>query len=130
MLPRVSALLMLMALLSACATAPAPRPALAPAPPPVAPTPPMPKSGLDRVMGRGITAVTDLFGPPELDVREGNARKLQFRGPFCVLDVYFYPRGGGTGDAAATYLDARTPNGDDLDRASCIAALSRRREAR
>jgi hypothetical protein len=25
-----------------------------------------------------------------------------------------------------TYIDARLPSGDDIDRASCIAALSRR----
>ena len=34
------------------------------------------------------------------------------------------------GEAVTTYLDARLPNGEDIDRASCIAALSRRRAAR
>ena len=31
------------------------------------------------------------FGTPDLDVREGTARKLQFLGPACVLDAYLYP---------------------------------------
>ena len=81
-------------------------------------------------MGRTVPVVTGLFGRPDLDVREGNARKLQFVGPACVLDAYFYPPAAGGGEPIVTYIDARLPDGRDMDRASCVAALSRREQAR
>lgn len=86
-------------------------------------------NGLESVMGRGARALIGLFGNPDLDVREGPARKLQFLGPACVLDAYLYPPRGG-GDPVVTHIDARLPDGRDMDRASCVAALSRRQEAR
>lgn len=116
------------ALVAGCV--PAERPAQRVAPP-VAP-PPAPTystHGLESVMGRGARGLIALFGAPDLDVREGSARKLQFLGPVCVLDVYLYPPRGG-GDPVATHVDARLPDGRDMDRSSCVAALSRRQEAR
>jgi len=95
--------------------------------PPVAP-PPAPAystHGLESVIGHGARALTALLGAPGLDVREGNARKLQFLGPACVLDVYLYPPRGG-GEPLAAHVDARLPDGRDMDRSSCVAALSRR----
>ena len=86
-------------------------------------------SGLAAVMGRNARALESLFGKPDLDVREGTARKLQFIGPACVLDTYLYPPRAG-GDPIVTHMDARLPDGRDMDRSSCIAALSRRVEAR
>ncbi|MGZ8997790.1 MAG: hypothetical protein ACXW2T_02935 [Allosphingosinicella sp.] len=86
-------------------------------------------SGLQTVMGHNARSLERLFGRPDLDVREGTARKLQFVSPVCVLDTYLYPPRGG-GDAIVTYMDARLPDGRDMDRASCVAALSRREEAR
>ena len=86
-------------------------------------------SGLDRVMGQDARALQILFGDPDLDVREPPARKLQYVGPVCVLDAYLYPPVAGK-EPVVRYIDARRPNGDDFDRASCIAALSRRKEAR
>jgi hypothetical protein len=86
-------------------------------------------SGLETVMGHNARSLESLFGKPDLDVREGTARKLQFISPVCVLDTYLYPPRGG-GDAIVTYMDARLPDGRDVDRASCVAALSRREEAR
>ena len=61
------------------------------------------------------------FGEPELDVREGEGRKLQFAGPICVLDAYLYSKGHR--EPVVTYVDARQPDGRDIDRASCVAAL-------
>lgn len=80
-------------------------------------------------MGRTAGVITGLFGKADLDVREGNARKLQFAGPACVLDAYLYPPEGG-GEPIVTHIDARLPDGGDMDRASCVAALSRREQAR
>ena len=108
--------------LGACTTAPPPPPrAAAPAPAPSVPT-----AGLERVMGRDAAALLALFGAPALDVREGPARKLQFRGAACVLDAYLYPPASGAGPGRVTWIDARTPVGGTFDPASCIAALVRR----
>jgi hypothetical protein len=101
--------------------------------PPVRPPPPPPpvysNNGLEGVMGQNARALTALFGTPDLDVREGPARKLQFLGPACVLDAYLYPSREGA-EPIVTHVDARLPDGRDMDRASCVAALSRREQAR
>ncbi|PSJ41980.1 hypothetical protein [Allosphingosinicella deserti] len=80
--------------------------------------------GLENVIGRTAKVIEAQFGRPDLDVREGSARKLQFSGPACVLDAYLYPPRGG-GDPIVTHVDARLPDGRDFDRASCVAALGR-----
>ena len=102
-------------------------------PPPATPlsrSPPMAKTGLERVLGTDGRALVALFGEADQDVREAQgARRLQFAGPICVLDAYLYPPAKG-GEATVTYVDARQPDGRDIDRASCVAALTRRREAR
>src|SRR5690242_17530407 len=83
-----------------------------------------PVAGLERVMGQSAPALIALFGEPDADVREGDARKLQFAGPICVLDTYLYPKHG---KQVVTYVDARQPSGAAIDRASCVAALTRRK---
>ena len=85
--------------------------------------------GLENVMGRTARALESQFGAADLDIREGAARKLQFVSQVCVLDAYLYPPGRGD-EAVVSYIDARLPDGRDVDRASCVAALSRREEAR
>lgn len=80
--------------------------------------------GLERVLGQDAAGLVRLFGQPDADLREGPARKLQFAGRFCVLDAYLYPKGAG--EPRVTYLDAREPDGSGIDRASCVAALTRR----
>jgi hypothetical protein len=97
---------------------------LAPPPPPI-----RAESGLDRVMGKDARALIALFGTPNQDVREDPARKLQYTSSVCVLDAYLYPPGPGS-EPLVTHVDARLPTGEDIDRASCIAALVRRKEAR
>ena len=86
-------------------------------------------SGQEGVIGRDARTLIGQFGEPDLDIREGTARKLQFAGPACILDAYLYPRAGG-GEPLVTHIDARLPDGRDMDRASCIAALTRRPQAR
>jgi len=80
--------------------------------------------GLERVLGQDAAGLIRLFGQPDADVREGSARKLQFESGICVLDAYLYPKGSDT--PKVTYLDAREPDGSTIDRASCVAALTRR----
>ncbi len=103
-------------------------------PPPTWPAPPPPTAygpgGLEGVLGATARALVGQFGNPDLDVREGPARKLQFLGPACVLDAYLYPPRSGRGEAVVTHVDARQPDGREMDRSSCVAALTRRPEAR
>ena len=114
-------------LAAGCVTPQAERPA-----PPVVrhaqppPPPTYPVTGLETVIGRTARYLEGEFGRPDLDIKEGNARKLQFSGPACVLDTYLYPPRGG-GEPIVTYVDARLPDGRDLDRASCVAALMKAR---
>ena len=92
--------------------APAPRPQAAP--------------GLEGVIGASQAELVRQFGTPRLDVWEGDARKLQFSGTACVLDVYLYLSAAGR-ERQASYVDARrASDGKDVDRATCIAALRQR----
>jgi hypothetical protein len=90
------------------------------------PPPSYPVTGLETVIGRTARYLEGEFGRPDLDIHEGQARKLQFSGPACVLDTYLYPSRGG-GEPIVTYVDARLPDGRDFDRASCVAALTKAR---
>jgi len=101
------------------------QPAARPAPARVAVPIPFPTLGLERVMGQDAGTLVQLFGKPDADVREGAARKLQFASRICVLDAYLYPKGSGS-EPRVSYLDAREPDGSAIDRASCVAALTRR----
>ena len=103
-------------------------------PPPTRPAPPpaaggfrapqvMNLPGLEGVIGADADRLQRMFGTARLNVWEGDARKLQFTGEACVLDVYLYPLRPG-GEPTATYVDARrASDGIDVDRAACVAAL-------
>jgi hypothetical protein len=143
---RRSVALVLVPLIAACTAVPAAHPpARTPAPkarphrtavPPTTPAPP-PKPvfrapavqqlpGLESVIDKNAGALQRLFGKPQLNVHEGDMRKLQFAGEPCVLDVYLYPLKPGA-EPVATYVDARrASDGLDVDRTACIAALMRR----
>lgn len=86
-------------------------------------------AGLEAVMGSTARSLVAQFGRPDLELREGNARKLQFLGPACVLDAYLYPPRGG-GEPVVTHVDARLPDGREMDRSSCVAALNARQQRR
>ncbi len=83
--------------------------------------------GLQGVIEQDGAALVRRFGQPRLDVREGDARKLQFTGSACVLDVFLYPLRPGA-EPVATYIEARrASDGQEVDRLSCAQALSARR---
>ncbi len=106
------------------ATVPPSDPAIAVRPPPDAQVLRLP--GLEGVIGATAPGLMAQFGQPRLDVQEGDARKLQFSGTACVLDIYLYPSRSGA-EPSATYVDARrASDGKDVDRAACVAALRRR----
>lgn len=97
--------------------------------PPVRRAPPPPQiqalPGVAGVIGATPADLARQFGSPRLDVWEGDARKQQYSGTACVLDIYLYPATPGR-EPQATYVDARRPSdGQDVDRAACIAALRR-----
>ena len=111
-----------LALLAGCASAGGDAPAVEVARP-------LSAAGLESVMGSTAQSLAAQLGRPALELREGPARKLQFLGPACVLDAYLYaPRSGA--EAVVTHVDARLPDGREMDRASCVAALSARTPAR
>ncbi len=114
-------------LLAACSTSPPPP--LTVSAPPVMRSAPMRPAGLERVLGQDARGLAALFGPPDQVVREDGAVRQQFRGPICVLDAYLYPTSAGR-EPLVSYVDTRQLDGRDIDRASCVAALARRREAR
>jgi hypothetical protein len=94
---------------------------------PVVQPPPKPQvqmlPGLEGVIGSTASQLSRQFGTARLDVLEGDARKLQYGGNACVLDVYLYPSAPGR-EPQATYVDARrASDGQDVDRVSCISAL-------
>ena len=132
-------------LLAACVSAGSPppivqdRPAPRSAPPQAAPVPPsipapppssgfvapqiMRAPGLENVIGAAATQLQRRFGAPALDVQEGDARKLQFTGEPCVLDIFLYPLRPGA-EPVATHVEARrASDGRDVDRAACVRAL-------
>ena len=102
---------------------PALRPALVKAPPKAALRAP---PGLEGVIGVGAADLARQFGTPRLEVWEGDARKLQFSGIACVLDVFLYPAAESS-EPLSSYAEARrASDGREVDRASCIAALRKR----
>jgi hypothetical protein len=129
---RLSAILPVLALLAACGEtgtatsgtgkATTVKSVSQPAPPPKPTARLLAAPGLEGVIGASPDAVIRQFGQPRLDVREEDARKLQWSGTACILDVFFYPPPGG-GQQAATYVEARRGDGREVDRAACVAAL-------
>ena len=82
--------------------------------------------GVEGVIGADAAGLIRQFGPPRLDIVEGDARKLQWSGAACVLDAYLYPPATGR-EPLTSYVDARRPSdAQDVDRAACIAALRAR----
>lgn len=100
-----------------------------PARPPGRRAPPPPQvlalPGLEGVIGATTADLGRQFGAPRLDVWEGDARKLQYSGSACVLDIYLYPAAPGR-EPQATYVETRrASDGQEVSRAACIAALRR-----
>ncbi|MBB4858007.1 hypothetical protein HNO88_001321 [Novosphingobium chloroacetimidivorans] len=82
--------------------------------------------GLEGVIGASESQLLRQFGAARLNVWEGDARKLQFTGKACVLDVFLYPTAQSK-EPLASYVDARrSSDGQDVDRAACVAALKGR----
>ena len=86
----------------------------------------MAPQGLEGVIGQDAGTLARRFGAPRLDVAEGDARKLQFSGGECVLDIYLYPLRPGA-DPVASHVEARQRQGGAaVDRGACIREVERR----
>ncbi len=86
----------------------------------------MREGGLDGVIGAQARALTSRFGEPRINLIEGDARKLQFAGRTCVLDIFLYPLEAGR-EPVATHVESRLRTGGGaIDRARCIAEIERR----
>ena len=109
-------------------TARAPAPAPTGAPPPSFRSPEVQRArGLDGVIGAQAGALTQRFGQARIDLVEGDARKLQFLGSACVLDIFLYPLAAGD-EPVATHVEARLrKDGSDTDRARCIREVETQR---
>lgn len=82
--------------------------------------------GLEGVIGAPAAALTGRFGQPRIDLAEGDARKLQFAGPTCVLDIYLYPLAAAA-EPTATHVEARIRQGGaPVDPGACIREVQGR----
>lgn len=98
-----------------------------PAPPPTTPAiQPVKTDDHDHRTLNGMTAheLTEHFGKPRIQIREGVSTKLQFAGPACVLDAYLYPESNGT--PRVGHVEARNFQGADVSAQSCVYAIEAR----
>lgn len=90
----------------------------------------MAAGGLDGIIGASADALLRRFGSPRIDLNEGDARKLQFAGAACVLDIYIYPVAA-RAEPTATHVEARLRQGGaKADPGACIREVDRQRNAR
>lgn len=86
----------------------------------------MAPAGLSGVIGSPAAALTGRFGQPRIDLAEGDARKLQFAGATCVLDIYLYPLAAAV-EPTATHVEARLRlGGAPADPGACIGEVEGR----
>lgn len=108
----------------AAPSAPAPRSVTAAVPRVMAP------GGLEGVIGMPAAALTRRFGQPRIDLVEGDARKLQFAGATCILDIYLYPVSAGAGPTATNVAARLRLGGAVVDPAACIHEIERQSNPR
>ncbi len=86
----------------------------------------MAPAGLEGVIGSPAAALTRRFGNPRIDLTEGDARKLQFAGSQCVLDIFLYPVAA-SAEPTATHVEARLRQGGAAaDAGACIREVEKR----
>jgi hypothetical protein len=86
----------------------------------------MAPAGLGGVIGSPAAALTARLGSPRIDLAEGDARKLQFAGRTCVLDIYLYPLSAAA-EPTATHVAARLRQGGaPADPGACLREVEQR----
>ena len=106
-----------LALLTAAGCAQVPK---EPVTPPVTPVVPQPRES-GTLIGLTGAELVGRFGRPELQIREGNSLKIQFRSSRCVLDAFLYPGAGA--QYRVTHVEARALSGVDITQPACISDL-------
>lgn len=96
-----------------------------PARPIVTPPPVVRPVQQNMLIGHSADGLTRRYGSARIDVSEGSGRRMQFAGSSCVIDVYIYPPSAGAAPVA-THVDARSPDGRDVDVDRCAQSLQRR----
>jgi len=90
----------------------------------------MAAQGLEGVIGASPRALLQRFGTPRIDLVEGDARKLQFAGASCVLDIFIYPVAAAA-EPTATHVMARLrAGGAPAEPRACIRKVERQRSVR
>ena len=89
-------------------------------PTPVTPVVPQPREA-GTLIGLTGAELVGRFGRPELQIREGNSLKIQFRSSRCVLDAFLYPGAGA--QYRVTHVEARAPSGIEIAQPACISEL-------
>lgn len=116
-------------MLSACGGVipPPPRPSFTPATPrPQQPAPAVPaEQSASGIIGADARGLVRLLGEPRLDIRDPEARKLQFSNGRCVLDAYLYAQRSRR-EPVVSYAEARTVDGTTMDVTACINQLRAR----
>ena len=105
--------------LAGCAATPKP------APTPTRTVVPAPAREKGALIGLDANALSQRFGLPRLQVREGNGTKLQYAGGSCLLDAYLYPAPGG-GPPRVAHVDTRNREGRAIDQDNCITMIEAR----
>lgn len=86
----------------------------------------MARQGLGGVIGSPAEVLTRRFGAPRIDLIEGDARKLQFAGAACVIDIYLY-HVAAAAQPTATHIEARLrQGGTPADPGACIREVEGR----
>ncbi len=80
------------------------------------------------IIGTGAASLRNRFGAARIDLSEGDARKLQFIGQGCVLDIFLYPLAAGA-EPVATHIETRArKGGTPTDRKRCIREVEQRQQ--
>ncbi len=79
--------------------------------------------GLERIIGQNAETLEKNLGKARLNVKEGDARKMQFASDNCVLDVYLYPMQPGETPSATHVQARRSADGSEVDRVACLRSI-------
>ncbi|HEY1125627.1 MAG TPA: hypothetical protein VGE65_08330 [Sphingobium sp.] len=116
-------------MLSACGAVipPPPKATFTPATPRPQQPAPVPPAGQSApgIIGAEARGLVRLFGEPRLDIRDPEARKLQFSNGRCVLDAYLYAQRSRR-EPVVSYAEARTVDGTAMDVTACANQLRTR----
>ena len=72
------------------------------------------------LVGMTGASISSLFGTPVYVRRDPPGEFWRYRGKICVLELFFYLRGG---TQTVDHIETRASGGAKLDQADCVATL-------